>query len=226
MDTDEGTPILQARANRPVDRPPTPLPDPPASKPVVSENYRIHLKGHRVPKSRVSDYLEWFEDAYFLFTVRMYDASHARSRSNPKKIYCIDHAMVTSVSSGILVNSGHLLENLVFVALRRISPNIFYYRTRSGREVDFIVLGQDRSRLLIQVCESLSEPRTRKRELAALAEAMRELDLTTATLVSRNEEEQIRIDQGMIEVIPVWRFLLNLPRPGILSDSPPPGPLF
>ena len=57
----------------------------------------------------MSDYLGWFEDAYFLFTLRIFDASLARSNTNPKKIYCIDHALVTSVSSGILVNSGHLL---------------------------------------------------------------------------------------------------------------------
>ena len=42
--------------------------------------------GHRVPKSAVSDYLEWFEDAYFLFTVRIFDASLARRNTNPKKI--------------------------------------------------------------------------------------------------------------------------------------------
>ena len=60
--------------------------------------------GHNAPKSAVSDYIEWFEDAYFLFTVRIFDASLARSNTNPKKIYCVDHALVTSVSSGILVN--------------------------------------------------------------------------------------------------------------------------
>src|SRR3989304_2552900 len=31
--------------------------------------------GHKAPKSAVSNYLEWFEDAYFLFTVRIFDAS-------------------------------------------------------------------------------------------------------------------------------------------------------
>jgi predicted AAA+ superfamily ATPase len=89
--------------------------------------------GHKVPKSAVSDYLEWFEDAYFLFTVRIFDASAARRDTNPKRIYCIDHAMVTSVSSGILVNSGHLLENLVFTGLRRAYPEIYYHKTRTGR---------------------------------------------------------------------------------------------
>jgi hypothetical protein len=55
-----------------------------------------------------------------LFTVRIYDASIARSSANPKRIYCIDHAFVQSTSSGILTNSRHMLENLVFIALRRL----------------------------------------------------------------------------------------------------------
>ena len=73
--------------------------------------------GHKVPKAAVTAYLAWFEDAYFLFTVPIFDASLARRNTNPKKIYCIDHALATSVSAGILINSGHLLENLVFFAL-------------------------------------------------------------------------------------------------------------
>jgi uncharacterized protein len=159
------------------------------------------------------------KDAYFLFTVRIFDASLARTNTNPKKIYCIDHALVTSVSSGILVNSGHLLENLVFTALRRVTPDIFYFKTKNGREVDFISLMQDRSRILIQVCESMADPQTRKREVVALAEAMAELKLTAGTIVTRGEEEQIEGDFGTIDVVPVWRFLLNLPESNLLSDE-------
>jgi len=167
--------------------------------------------GHKAPKSAVSDYLQWFEDAYFLFTVRIFDASLARSQTNPKKIYCIDHAMVVSVSSGILVNSEHLLENLVFTALRRLHPEIYYYKTRSGREVDFIVPKRNHQRMLVQVCESLAEPQTRKRELGALSEAMSELGLTSGTIVTKSEEEQVETDSGTVHVVPIWRFLLDLP---------------
>jgi hypothetical protein len=166
--------------------------------------------GHKAPKSAVSDYLEWFEDAYVLFTVRIFDASLARANTNPKKIYCIDHAMVTSVSSGILVNSGHLLENLVFTALRRATPDIFYFKSRTGREVDFLAHRQDRSRMLVQVCESMADPQTRKREITALAEAMAELKLPEGTIVTRGEEEQIQVESGKIDVVPAWRFLLQL----------------
>jgi len=167
--------------------------------------------GHKVPKSAVSEYVEWFEDAYFLFTVRLFDASLARSKANPKRIYCVDHAMVASVSSGILVNSGHLLENLVFTALRRVHPEIYYYKTKAGREVDFIVPRRGRTPSLVQVSESLAEPRTRKRETAALSEAMAELGVQTGTLVTRNEDERIDVEAGTIDVVPAWRFLLDLP---------------
>ena len=174
--------------------------------------------GHKAPKSAVSHFLSWFEDAYILFTVRIYDASLSRANTNPKKIYCIDHALVTSVSSGILINSGHLLENMVFVALRRITPDIFYYKSRNGREVDFIVQRPGYSRMLVQVCESMAEPQTRKREVTALCEAMAELQLTEGIIVTRNEEELIKAESGQISVVPAWRFLLNI-SVRLLSDG-------
>ena len=166
--------------------------------------------GHKCAKSQVADYLGWFEDAYFLFTVRMFDASFRRANANPKKIYCVDHAMISAISAGILVNSGHQLENLVFVALRRLSPEIFYFRGKNGCEVDFVVQMLDHSRLLIQVCESLQDLRTRKREVHGLTHAMEELGLDRGWIVTRNELEQI--DNGhsrLIQVLPIWRFLLE-----------------
>lgn len=166
--------------------------------------------GHKITKSAVSDYLEWFEDAYFLFTVRIFDASLARSNTNPKKIYCVDHAVINSVSSGILVNSGHLLENLVFTALRRLYYEIYYYKTKTGREVDFIIPMRNREHKLVQVCESLAETHTRKREVEALSEAIKELGLKKGIIVTMSEGSLINTSYGTIEVVPIWSFLLNL----------------
>ncbi len=191
----------------------------------VSSLYSInsltsHLRslGHKVPKSAVSQYVDWFQDAFFLFTVKIFDASLKRQQANPKKIYCVDHALVTSVSSGVLVNSGHLLENLVFSALRRITPEIWYYKTRRGLEVDFLAQRADRVRLLVQACETMADPKTRKRELTALTQAMAELDLHTSTIVTRYEEEEIAVESGTISVVPAWRFLLHQSSP---SSGPP-----
>lgn len=165
--------------------------------------------GHKVPKMDVADYLDWFEDACFLFTVKLYDRSLRRSKVNPKKIYCIDHSFVRSVTSGILVNSGHLLENLVFTALRPLTPEIYYYKTNTGKEVDFLARLR-KGPVLVQVSETIADGRTRKREIRALAEAMQELGIEHGTIVTRNRTETIETSPGVIEVLPAWRFLLNM----------------
>lgn len=170
--------------------------------------------GHKVPKASVAEYLAWFEDSYFLFTVRIFDASLRRANANPKKIYCIDHSFVSSVSSGILLNSGHLLESLVFAALRREHKEIYYYRTKSGKAVDFIVLSRERKRSLLQVCESLADAQVKKRELAALEEAMSELKLSTASIITRSEDGEVMLGAGKVKILPAWRFLLEVPSAG------------
>jgi len=102
----------------------------------------------------------------------------------------------------------------VFRALRCITPDIWYCKTKGGMEVDFIAQLKDRSRMLVQVCESMAEPQTRKRELMALNPAMAMYGLMSGTVVMRNEEDHIKVDAGKIEVVPAWRFLLNLPESG------------
>jgi len=165
--------------------------------------------GHKAPKNAVADYLTWFEDAYFLFTVRLFSASYGKSNANPKKIYSIDHALIRSVTSGILVNSGHLLENIVYIALRRKNNDIYYYKTATNQEIDFLVQDQQQKIKLIQVCETLANPRTRQRETHSLENAMNELGLSDALIITREESEQLTVKNGKITVIPVWKFLLE-----------------
>ena len=96
------------------------------------------------------------------------------------------------------------------MALRRSTPEIRYLKGPNGREVDFVARMPDGSRMLVQVCESLAEPRTRKREVRALSRTMAEFGLRAATIVTRDEEETIPVDSGSIDVVPAWRFLLDV----------------
>jgi predicted AAA+ superfamily ATPase len=45
----------------------------------------------------------------------------------------------------------------------------------------------------------------------ALREAMAELGLKSGTVVTKHESERIDAEGGIIEVVPIWRFLLDLP---------------
>jgi uncharacterized protein len=170
----------------------------------------LKSQGHKISKTFVGQMLDWFEDAYALFSVRLFDASLSRQLANPKKIYAIDHALVRSCSTGILVNSGHLLENMVFIDGRRRGRSLFYYRTRNGREVDFVWKTDSGQICLLQVCEQMPEgSETRVRELKALREAQREQPGCRAIVVTRDEETTVDSPDGTIEVTPIWKWLLQ-----------------
>ncbi len=55
--------------------------------------------------------------------------------------------------------------------------------------------------MLFQVCESLAEPQTRKREVAALTEAMEERNIQTGAVVTRNDSERFDIECGSSKVV-------------------------
>jgi len=141
--------------------------------------------------------------------------SLTRISVNPRKVYCIDHALAASVSSGILTNRDSLLENLVFTALRRVTQEIFYYKTKTNREVDLVALlpsvpSQERAVRLVQVCASLADPRVKQSEVRSLSEAMVELAVTEGTIVTWRTDETIPVGFGSIQVVPVLRFLLEM----------------
>ncbi|MEI6757083.1 MAG: hypothetical protein WCK85_04445 [Chlorobium sp.] len=91
-----------------------------------------------------------------------------------------------------------------------VTPDIFYYKNKSGREVDFIAQPENRAPMLVEVCESIADQQTRKREITALSDARAELKLSEGTIVTRKDDEVIQVESGTINVVPAWRFLLNL----------------
>jgi hypothetical protein len=51
---------------------------------------------------------------------------------------------------------------------------------------------------------------TRRRELAALEEAMGECGAASATVVTLEESGEERTAHGAVELVPAWRWLLGL----------------
>ena len=127
---------------------------------------------------------------------------------NPKKIYPVDTGLITAytIKEGF-VDSARL-ETAVFLHLRRTKKDVYYYHTHASREVDFLTIDTKQQMQLYQVCVSLLDPETRNREITALQQAMEELGLKAAFIVTREGEELISIPQGKIYCLPIGLFLL------------------
>ncbi len=165
--------------------------------------------GYKLSKDFVANCIEWFEDAYFLFSVKIYDKSVIKQNTNTKKVYCVDHGLITSIWPGIAENRGHLLENMVFTHIRRKSQRVFYYRTKQGNEVDFIWYDHQGEKQLVQVCWDMTDELTRKREIKSLKQAMSETGIRNGTIVTYSQEELIKDANLHIDVMPGWKYFLS-----------------
>lgn len=163
--------------------------------------------GMKIAKETLAQYVEWMEDAYFLFSLSAYDASSAGRERKMQKMYCIDHGMASSLGAHILSNKGQLLENIVFLGLRREYRDLYYYRTSQGHEVDFLILADNGARTLVQVCERMDDQTTKSREFRALSAAMNELKVKNGWIVTDNHQEDIQVTEGIIHCVPAPFFL-------------------
>jgi predicted AAA+ superfamily ATPase len=124
----------------------------------------------------------------------------------PKKVYAIDTGLASAVGFSFSPNTGRLLENLVFLALRRRTQELYYYSSPAGLEVDFYL---PEARELIQVIQNLDQPATRAREVRALTDAMRGLDLSHGLILADANAEPI-LDSGLtIEVRSLAEWLVH-----------------
>jgi predicted AAA+ superfamily ATPase len=166
-------------------------------------------RGMKLSRATLSTFAGYVEDIFFGFFVEMYSASTRKRQVNPKKFYVIDLAIHNYLTFGFSENRGRLLENLVFLALRRKGHPVFYYKTARGYEVDLLVKDKGKGQL-IQVCHDLNRIDTFSREKKALLSALQELGLKTGTIVTDHEKGVEREGGLTLNIVPAWEWLLTL----------------
>jgi predicted AAA+ superfamily ATPase len=157
----------------------------------------------------IKNFADYFENCYLIFLVKKFDYSLKKQFVAFKKIYCIDNGLAGAVAFQFSKNRGKYLENLVFLELRRRFPEIYYYNTKNGMEVDFLVKNRPRQLQLIQVTESLFDADVRKREITSLERAMEELKLKKSLVLTNDESEILKVKTRSIEVKPIYQWLLQ-----------------
>ena len=156
----------------------------------------------------IKSYLRYLENSFLFFGIRCYQPSVKKQIVTPKKIFCIDNAMARVAGFSFSENKGHFLENIVFLELQRQGRDIFYYRTHTGAEVDFIIRRGERVEQALQVTWSLAGT-SRDREVTAMVAALEELSLGQGLILTDNEDEEIIVGNKKIIVQPVFRWLLE-----------------
>lgn len=168
----------------------------------------LKSQGISCTKNLLYDYLEYLHDSYLIYPVSIYTRSERVRRTNPRKIYAIDTGLINAFLHQPPSDWGRLLENFVYMELRRRGFTIEYYRTQQNTEVDFITTTMKGEQTLYQVALNLNESSTRERELTALETAMKECHIRQGYILTLDTHETIKLTAGTINILPVWHWVV------------------
>jgi len=180
----------------------------------VSKEYTYNSirKMFGVSLDLIRQYIEYIEASYLTFSVSMFSYSLKEQSINPRKVYCIDTGLRNVVGFKFSEDIGRLYENLVFVELKkRLSESlseIYYWKGKQKKEVDFLIKEELKTKEAIQVCWNVDDKKTKEREIEGLLEAMKEFKLKQGTIITEDYEDEKVVDKKKIRFIPLWKWLL------------------
>ncbi|MDR0842061.1 MAG: ATP-binding protein [Acidobacteriota bacterium] len=157
--------------------------------------------GKKISTDTVIDYLSFLKESWLIFFVENFYAKLADKTRN-QKYYFTDNGLLNLF---LMDPKSSLLENLVAIQLKRLhGDEVYFYH--NGIEVDFYL---PITQTAIQVCYTLEDTQTRKRECGALLHLADRLPVEKMLIISKDEEEIIQLEDRTIEVTPLWKWLLG-----------------
>lgn len=157
----------------------------------------------------IKNYLEMLENVFLFFKIDLFSFSVKKQIYNPSKIYSVDSALSNAIAFKFSENIGHIYENIVFIELQRRNKEVFYWKSKRGREVDFVIKSGLKIDEAIQVCFSFTDKKTRDRELESLLSAKNELNVDNLVMITEDEKGEEVIDGATVRIIPLWKWLLQ-----------------
>ena len=166
----------------------------------------IRSTGDSISPTVLKDYLGYMEDAYLIFSIPNL-VSPITEQQTIMKRYFADNGIL-----GLFLMNGDtkLLENIVAVHLNKLYTNttdelrLFYYY--KGVEIDFCIPEEN---LAIQVSYSIEDSTTYEREVGGMVKFLKSYKQYKGLIITWDTERQITEDGITINVIPVWKWLLQ-----------------
>ena len=157
--------------------------------------------------SSAATILKWcdfFTDAYLFDIVPIWSSSVRVRMVNPRKVYCIDTGLQHVLSATAAPDDAWAFENLVYLALRRVCRNIFYFDEGEG-ECDFVPLVGKRVGMPVQATVELNDE-SEEREIAGVRHAMCALKRKVGWVVTIDDEDELSFDEGTVRIVPFCKF--------------------
>jgi predicted AAA+ superfamily ATPase len=157
----------------------------------------------------IKNYVSYLEEAYLIFQLNPFSFKLKNVIRQNKKIYTIDTGMINAVAPQLSPNTGRMIENTVFLELKRRKKDIYYLTKQHDYEVDFVVKANRKVTQLIQVCYNLDNLKTKQRELKGLIKASNKLNCSDLLVINEGYEGEEKHKEKKIRFTPLSQWLLR-----------------
>lgn len=123
-------------------------------------------KNRKVSYDTLSNYLSYIEEAFLAYKAERYNIKGKELLAGNCKYYLNDLAFKNFLYPGFAYGVGYLLENAVYIELRRFGFQV-YVGTIRDKEIDFVAMKDDRI-VYIQAAYMMETEETMEREYAPL----------------------------------------------------------
>jgi predicted AAA+ superfamily ATPase len=154
----------------------------------------------------VRNYVGFLEESYLIFELFKYDYSLKKQYISDKKLYVIDNGMRNATAFYFSADRGRLLENLVYIELKRRGKNLYYFKDKS--ECDFLIQEKDNIVQAIQVTQKIDQE-NEKREFEGLMNAFDRLNIKNGLILTENQSKIQTVNLRKIIIKPIWQWLLE-----------------
>lgn len=122
-----------------------------------------------IDKDTVSGFLEALKDCFIFYPVERFDIRGKNLLRTLEKYYSVDLGLIDSVlGMPSTADSGHRLENIVFLELNRRYPSRVWVGKNYDKEIDFVCKNVDGTLEYYQVSESITSSDMLNREVSPL----------------------------------------------------------
>jgi len=174
----------------------------------------LNARGIKISVPTVAKYFSILKDAFLFFDLRIFSYKVRDQLQYPRKIYVIDSGFANFSGFRFSEDAGRLMGNVVAVELlRRKAQNpaseIYYWKDKEQREVDFVLKRGLKIEQLIQVTKASGEEEIEARERKALIKASEELNCDDMLAITWDYESEEEFKGREIKFIPLWKWLLE-----------------
>ncbi len=167
-----------------------------ATNPGMYVDYQSLSKQFEKDRRVIKDYISYLKDSFLITILGNYRKGSITTLRKKKRAYPTDNALSYLYKPKIDESFfGKMVETII---INKLKANSFW---KNGTEVDIV---HNKTPIEVKYQERINQE-----DFKPIKEFMKKFNQKQGILITKKEEKEIKFEEGTIELIPAWKFLLE-----------------